>query len=86
MTQQIRYKAESAGSSRKLVDPRGTSQTCPECGTIERKTLAGRMHRCDCGVVLDRDVAAAWIVLMRADFIPGTWSQAPSQRITAWLA
>ncbi|MCL2716723.1 MAG: transposase [Alphaproteobacteria bacterium] len=43
----------------KLVDPRGTSQTCPECGTIEPKTLAVRMHRCECGCVIDRNVAAA---------------------------
>ena len=30
----ITYKAESAGSVVKLVDPRDTSQTCPKCGTI----------------------------------------------------
>jgi putative transposase len=79
----VSYKAESAGSVLVLVDPRGTSQTCPECGTIKRKTLSERMHRCECGCVLDRDVAAAQIVLMRADFPAGTVGQAPSQRIAA---
>lgn len=79
----IRYKAECAGSVLKLVDPRGTSKTCPECGTIKRKTLATRIHRCECGCVLNRDVAAAQIVLMRADFPGGTPGQAPSQRIAA---
>jgi putative transposase len=83
LVQHIRYKAESAGSVLVLVDPRGTSQTCPECGTIKRKTLATRMHRCECGCTLDRDVAAAQIVLMRADFPAGTVGQAPSQRIAA---
>ena len=76
-------KAECAGSTLKLVDPRGTSQTCPECGTIRRKTLAERRHTCDCGYSVDRDVAAARIVLHRAKFGPGTGLQAPSQRIAA---
>jgi putative transposase len=83
LVQHIGYKAECAGSMLKLVDPRGTSQTCPECGTIKRKTLAERRHTCDCGHHADRDVAAARIVLMRADFGPGTGLQAPSQRIAA---
>ena len=84
LVQHIGYKAECAGSTLKLVDPRGTSQTCPECGTIRRKTLAERMHACDCGYHADRDVAAARIVLMRANFQgPGTGLQAPSQRIAA---
>jgi putative transposase len=83
LVQHIGYKAECAGSTLKLVDPRGTSQTCPECGTIRRKTLAERRHTCDCGYHVDRDVAAARIVLMRAGFGPGTGLQAPSQRIAA---
>jgi putative transposase len=85
LVQMIGYKAECAGSTLKLVDPRGTSQTCPECGTIRRKTLAERLHACDCGYHADRDVAAARIVLLRADFRPGpgTGLQAPSQRIAA---
>lgn len=86
LVQHIGYKAECAGSTVRLVDPRGTSQTCPECGMIKRKTLAERMHRCiDCGCIQDRDVAAAQIVLMRADFPAGTVGQAPSQRIAASL-
>ena len=83
LVQMTRYKAACAGGTVKLVDPRGTSQTCPECGTIKRKTLAVREHRCDCGCTLGRDVAAAQIVLMRADFQPGHGCQAPSQRIAA---
>jgi putative transposase len=62
----IRYKAESAGCEVIEVDPRGTSQTCPKCGTVARKTLAIREHRCDCGCSLDRDVAAAMVVHQRA--------------------
>ncbi len=62
------YKAENAGGVVSLVDPRGTSQTCPGCGVIKRKTLTEREHRCGCGCILDRDVAAAQIVLLRANF------------------
>ena len=83
LVQHVQYKAASAGAVVVMVDPRGTSQTCPECGTIKRKTLKERTHRCECGCVLDRDVAAAKIVLMRADFGPGTGLQAPSQWIAA---
>jgi putative transposase len=77
------YKAANAGSVVVLVDPRGTSQTCPECGMIHRKALAERVHACNCGYHADRDVAAARIVLMRADFPAGTVGQAPSQRVAA---
>ena len=83
LVQHVQYKAASAGAVVTLVDPRGTSQTCPECGAIKRKTLAERSHHCECGCVLDRDVAAARIVLMRASFPDGTSGQAPSQRVAA---
>lgn len=83
LVQMISYKAACAGGIVKLVDPRGTSQTCPECGTIKRKTLAVREHRCECGCVLDRDVAAARIVLLRADFRLGHSLRDTSQRIAA---
>jgi putative transposase len=79
----VQYKAASAGAVVALVDPRGTSQTCPECGTVAPKRLAERMHRCDCGCVLDRDVAASRVVLHRAEFRPGTGRQATSQRAAA---
>lgn len=70
--QMVRYKAESAGCEFVEVDPRGTSQTCPECGTVAKKTLAERTHRCDCGCSLDRDVASAMVVHQRAfGFLPG---------------
>ncbi|MFC0373293.1 zinc ribbon domain-containing protein, partial [Methylobacterium isbiliense] len=41
--------AGSGGAEVVLVDPRGTSQTCPECGTLEAKTLSTRVHACACG-------------------------------------
>lgn len=67
----LRYKAERAGSRIIEVDPRYTSQTCPECGIVKPKTLSQRVHSCPCGCVLDRDVAAARVILHRAVTGPG---------------
>lgn len=40
------------------------SQTCPNCGHQEKKTLDQRVHQCsNCGCVEDRDVAAAKVML-----------------------
>ncbi len=78
------YKAERAGSLSVKVDPRGTSQTCPECGIIAPKTLATRAHRCECGCSLDRDVAAAQVVHQRAfGFWPGTGRGQLSEPVAA---
>lgn len=80
----LRYKAANAGAELIEVDPRGTSQTCPECRAVAAKTLAERTHRCSCGCVLDRDVAAAMVVHFRAfGFPPGTGGGLLSQRAAA---
>jgi putative transposase len=56
----LRVKAEEAAREVVEVDPRGTSQTCSQCGREVRKSLAVRVHRCqDCGLTIDRDVNAA---------------------------
>jgi putative transposase len=48
------------------VDPRGTSQTCPECQATVTKLLSEREHICpDCGYRTHRDHAAASMVLLR---------------------
>ncbi len=62
----LTYKAESAGAEIVVVDPRHTSQDCSGCGQRVEKSLAVRIHRCECGTVLDRDVNAARNVLQRA--------------------
>ena len=80
----LTYKAERAGCQLIKVDPRGTSQECPECGQVAVKTLAERVHRCDCGCVLDRDIASAMVVHFRAfGFWPGAGLQALSVRSAA---
>ncbi len=58
---------ERAGREFIAVDPRGTSQTCSECGCEVRKDLSVRVHDCPhCGYVVDRDVNAARNVANRA--------------------
>jgi putative transposase len=84
LTAMLTYKAANAGGSVVMVNPRGTSQTCPECGTIKAKTLAERIHRCECGAVLDRDVAAAKVVHLRAfGHGPGHGLQTLTGRVAA---
>lgn len=65
-TSQLAYKAEWAGRQFVKVNARGTSQECPDCGAIKPKKLSERIHACSCGCVLDRDVAAARVILARA--------------------
>jgi putative transposase len=55
------YKAEDAGRLMGVVkvSPKYTSQICSSCGTVKKKELSERWHRCECGCELDRDVNAA---------------------------
>lgn len=59
-------KAEEADRELVAVDPRFTSQTCPQCGLIAKKLLSLRWHSCACGCELARDVAAAQVIRARA--------------------
>ncbi len=47
----IAYKAEREGLTAVLVDPRNTSRTCPECGTIDKRNRKSqRLFSCvSCG-------------------------------------
>lgn len=65
LREMIAYKAEGAGRELVVVDPKYTSQTCPECGQVKAKALSERTHKCDCGCVMDRDHAAALVILER---------------------
>ena len=67
----LNEKAESAGVKMVYVNPKGTSQECSSCGAEVRKELSTRVHRCNCGLVLDRDVNAAINILHRGISIAG---------------
>jgi putative transposase len=66
-TQLIEYtsnKAEEAGRTVVLVNPKNTSKMCSRCGNLVEKDLSVRVHECpECGLVLDRDQNAAINIL-----------------------
>lgn len=41
------------------VNPKNTSKCCSNCGQIHNMPLKERIMKCDCGLVLDRDINAA---------------------------
>lgn len=72
LRQMLIYKAENAGKSVVMVDPRWTSQVCSGCGSVVPKDLSVTTHSCPkCGSKLDRDVNAARNILNRAVASPG---------------
>ena len=62
-TDMLHVKAVWAGRTLMCVDPKYTSQICPGCGNVRRKTLEERWHSCECGCELDRDTASAKVIL-----------------------
>ena len=59
-------KAEEAGRTVILVNPRNTSKMCSHCGELVEKELSERTHSCPhCGLVMDRDKNAALTILQR---------------------
>lgn len=66
----LTYKAAKAGGEVIKVNSRNTSQACSGCGQIVLKKLSERIHSCDCGTVLDRDVNAARVILSRGGIVP----------------
>ncbi len=80
-------KASSAGV-RVVIIPTSLrlSQTCL-CGAIMRKTLAERVHRCDCGITVQRDVFSAYLARfsVAVDGPSGpSWRLDAAQAQTAW--
>lgn len=65
LMQLIAYKVKETGGQfleapTKKLKP---SQRCPSCWTGKKKPLSQRIHRCECGCEMDRDMAAAQVVL-----------------------
>lgn len=67
LTDYIEYKARFAGKTTIKVPPHHTSQLCSGgCGTMVKKDLSVRIHKCPvCGLEIDRDVNAAINILHR---------------------
>ena len=62
--QALASKAEEAGRKFIAVNPRNTSQVCSQCGTVVKKKLSTRWHKCPvCGIRLNRDHNASLNIL-----------------------
>lgn len=62
----LKWVCWKRGNYFERVDPKGTSQTCPECGATVQKPLSEREHICpDCGYRTHRDHAAAQVIRLR---------------------
>ena len=63
----LKYKAEIAGIMKlvKLINPEYTSQFCSnvlcnyDYSDFKKKKLSDRIHKCCCGLIIDRDLNAA---------------------------
>lgn len=89
----LRRKAESAGGRVIEFPTRQTklSQVCHGCGAVKKKPLFQRIHACECGVEMQRDLYSAflaWCVgedgLLHADTARERWSGAEPLLRAAW--
>ena len=63
--QMLEYKAEETCVQVVKVPAQYTSIDCSACGARIPKTLDERIHKCECGLMLDRDVNAARNILLK---------------------
>src|SRR3990172_13334417 len=59
LVQMLLYQAESADKKVVQVDPRDTSKMCSSCGKLVEKALSEHIHKCECGLEIDRGHNAA---------------------------
>ncbi|HBE18265.1 MAG TPA: transposase [Cyanobacteria bacterium UBA11149] len=72
----VKHVCWKRGKFFEVVDARGTSQECPECGGEVKKNLSVRVHNCPhCGYTTHRDVAAAQNIRNRGIKLIGTVGQ-----------
>jgi transposase len=75
-------KAERAGGKVVEIPTHSTklSQTC-QCGRVQKKNLSERVHRCECGVIAQRDLYSAFLA---KHIEPGTFVLQVSQLLDNW--
>jgi putative transposase len=67
-----------------VVNARGTSQECPECGATVKKDLSVRLHNCpECNFTTDRDVASALVIRNRGIKLISTGGQPGIESVCA---
>lgn len=78
----LSFKAERAGGQVIEIPTYNTklSQTC-QCGRVNKKKLSHRVHRCECGVVVQRDLYSAFLA---KHIEPDTFVLQVSQLLDDW--
>lgn len=67
-----------------VVNARGTSQECPECGLAVKKDLKQRVHNCpECGFTTDRDVSSGLVIRNRGIALISTGGQPGIESVLA---
>lgn len=80
----VKYICWKRGKFFALVNARGTSQECPECGAEVRKDLSMRVHRCPkCNYTTDRDVASGQVIRNRGITLISTAGLAGMETVCA---
>lgn len=65
-----------------VVNARGTSQECPECGATVKKDLSVRVHSCpECNFTTDRDVASGQVIRNRGIVLISTAGHAGTETV-----
>lgn len=66
--QRLIHKASTVAGSRVILCKENyTTMTCGDCGLLNRKVGASKVHRCrDCGISVDRDINAARNIYIRS--------------------
>ena len=68
LAQFVEYKTKIAGMYVEYVNPKNTSQLCPECGTLNQ--AKDRKYKCTCGFKTHRDRLGA-INIINAPVVDG---------------
>ena len=62
----LKYKLDDCGSLAMRVDSKYTSQTCSNCGVVNKENRDGKLYSCNqCGIVIDADHNAAINILRK---------------------
>ena len=88
----LKRLAESAGATVVEFSTHTTklSQTCHQCGAVKKKSLSTRVHKCNCGVLCQRDLYSAFLArfvsnnLLQVNLANIAWSGTEPFLMAAW--